>query len=88
VLHGVRRAGAGEQGEHVPDGLLHSGIRVENDRAGRVVDQPDRQAHAQFAAAGLGELPSMSRARMKFSWPRLWCLEPQQQPVVEVRRVM
>jgi hypothetical protein len=33
---------------------MHTGIRVEHDLAGRVVDQADRQAHAQFAAAGLG----------------------------------
>ena len=59
LLHGrAGRAGAGEQGEHVPDGLLHTGIRVEHHLAGRVVDQPDRQAHAQFAAAGLGPLPA------------------------------
>ena len=55
LLHGrACRAGAGEQGEHVPDRLLHTAIRVEHDAPGRVVDQPDRQGHAQFAAAGLG----------------------------------
>ena len=45
LLHGrARRAGAGEQGEQVPDGLLHTGIRVEHDVADRVVDQADGQA--------------------------------------------
>ena len=54
----VGGAGAGEGGEQVPDGLLHPGVRVERDPPGRVVDQPDRQAHAQFAAAGLGQRPA------------------------------
>ena len=57
LLHGrARRAGAGEQREQVPDRLLHTGIRVEHDLAGRIVDQADGQAHLQFAAAGLGQL--------------------------------
>ena len=56
--HRARRAGAGEQGEYVPDGLLHTGIRVEHHLVGAVVDQPYRQAHLQFAAAGLGPLPA------------------------------
>jgi hypothetical protein len=58
LYHRARRAGAGEQAEHVPDRLLHTDIRVEHHLAGRIVDQPDRQAHAQFAAAGLRPLPA------------------------------
>ena len=59
LLHDrARRAGAGEQGKHVADRLLHTGIGVEHHLAGGVVDQPDRQRHLQFAAAGLGQLPA------------------------------
>ena len=53
LLHGrARRAGAGEQGEQVPDGLLHTGIRVEHDVAGRVVDQADGQAASAVRRGG------------------------------------
>ena len=90
LLHGrARRAGAGEQGEQVPDGLLHTGIRVEHDLAGRVVDQPDRQAHPQFAAAGLGQLPADQPGpdEVQFGLAH-GALQPEQQPVVEVGRVI
>ena len=90
LLHGrARRAGAGEQGEQVPDGLLHPGIRVEHDLAGRVVDQPDRQAHAQFAAAGLGSLPADQAGpdEVQFGFAH-GALQAEQQPVVEVGRVI
>ena len=90
LLHGrARRAGAGEQGEHVPDGLLHTGIRVEHDLAGRVVDQPDRQAHLQFAAAGLGPLPADQAGpdEVQFGLAH-GALQAEQQPVVEVGRVI
>ena len=90
LLHGrARRAGAGEQGEHVPDGLLHTGIRVEHHLAGGVVDQPDRQAHPQFAAAGLGQLPADEAGpdEVQFGLAH-GALQPEQQPVVEVGRVI
>ena len=56
-LHdGAGRAGAGEGGEQVSDGVLHADVGIQHDLAGRVVDEPDRQCHLQFAAAGLGQL--------------------------------
>ena len=90
LLHGrARRAGAGEQAEQVPDGLLHTGIRVEHDLAGRVVDQPDRQSHLQFAAAGLGPLPAHQPGpdEVQFGLAH-GALQAEQQPVVEVGRVI
>ena len=38
------------------DGVLHAGVGVQHDLAGRVVDEPDGQRHVQLAAAGLGQL--------------------------------
>jgi hypothetical protein len=90
LLHGrAGRAGAGKQGEHLPDGLLHTGIRVKHDAPGGVVDQPDRQEHAQFAAAGLGQLPADETGpdEMQLGLAHR-ALEPEQQPVVEVGRVI
>jgi len=43
-------------------GLLHAGVGVEDDLAGRGVDQPDRQRLDQLAAAGLGQHPAMQPA--------------------------
>jgi len=89
-LHGrARRAGAGEQGEHVSDRLLHTGIRVKDHLAGRVVDKPDRQRHLQFAATGLGPLPADEAGPDEVQLGLAHgAFEPQQQPVVEVGRVI
>ena len=65
--HGAGRAGPGEGGEQVPDRVLHAGVGVEDDLAGGVVDQPDRERHRQLAAAGLGELTAAEPGRMKCS---------------------
>ena len=55
---GAGRAVPGEGGEHGPDRVSHPDVGVEHDLVGRVVDQPDRQGHLQFTAAGLGQLPA------------------------------
>ena len=78
----VGGAGAGEGGEQVPDGLLHPGVRVERDPPGRVVDQPDRQRHLQFAATGLGPLPADEAGPDEVQLGLAHgAFEPQQQPV-------
>ena len=51
---GAGRAGAAKVVNRCRDRVLHAGVGVEHHLAGRVVDQPDRQAPSQFAAAGLG----------------------------------
>ena len=56
--HGAGRAGAGEDREQVPERLLHPGVGVEHDVPGAVIDQADRQAHPQLAAAGRRQLPA------------------------------
>jgi hypothetical protein len=38
------------------DGVLHAGVGIQDDLAGWVGHQPDRERHDQLAAAGLGEL--------------------------------
>jgi len=90
LLHGrACRAGPGEQREHVPDGLLDTGIGVEHDLAGGIVDQPDGQAHLQFAAAGFGQLAADEPGpdEVQFGLAH-GALEPEQEPVVEVGRVI
>ena len=87
--HRAGGTGAGEQGEYVPDGLLHTGIRVEHHVVGGVVDQPDGQAHAQFAAAGLGQLPADEAGADEVQLGLAHgALQAEQQPVVEVGRVI
>ena len=90
LLHGrARRAGAGEQGEYMSDRLLHTGIRVEHDFAGRVVDQPDRQRHLQLAAAGLGPLAADEAGPDEVQLGLAHgALQAEQQPVVEVGRIV
>ena len=39
-------------------GAADGGVGVQDDVAGGVVDQADRQRHDQLAAAGLGQLPA------------------------------
>ena len=56
-LHGgPGRAGAGKGGEEMTHSLLHPGIGVEDDLAGRVIDQSDREQQGQLTATGLGDL--------------------------------
>ncbi|MDT5000440.1 MAG: hypothetical protein QOK12_2545 [Mycobacterium sp.] len=64
------RAGRGEGGEQVLEGFAHGGVGVEDDSAGAVVDQPDRQWGDQFTAAGLGQHPAAQPSfdEMQFSF--------------------
>ena len=82
-------AGAGEDGEHVPQRVLHAGVRVQHDFAGRVVDQADGQGHGQFAAAGLGQLSAAEPGpdEVQFGLAH-GALQPEQQPVVEIAGVV
>ena len=57
--------------------------------SGGVVDQPDRQRHAQLAAAGLGQLPAEQAGPDEVQLGLAHgALQAEQQPVVEVGRVI
>jgi hypothetical protein len=47
--------------------VLDAGVRIEDDFAGRVGDEPDGQRHGQFAAARLGQLPAAEAGAVKCS---------------------
>ena len=70
-------------------GAADSGVGVEDDVAGGVVDQPDRQRHDQLAAAGLGQLPAAQPGldEMELSLAEL-AFHTEQEPVVKVARVV
>ncbi len=87
--HGAGRAGAGEHREQVRDRLTHAEVGVEHDLVAGVVDQPDRQAHLQLAAARLGQLPAAQPGPDEVQLGLgHGALEPQQQAVVELARVI
>jgi hypothetical protein len=73
----------------VRDGVLDGGVGIQGHVVGRVVDQPDRQRHLQLAAPGFGELTTAeaSSDEMQFGF-RHGALETQQEPVVEIGRVV
>ncbi len=67
-------------------GLLHAGVGVEDDLAGAVVDQPDRQWLDQFAAAGLGQHPATEPALEQVQLGLAEAaLEAEQELVLEVK---
>ncbi len=67
-LHdGSGRAGAGEGGEEMRDGVLHSGVGVEDDFAGGVIDQADGSSMGNSPRRALESCPPRRRARMKCS---------------------
>jgi len=84
-----RRPGRLECGEQVGEGALDSGVGVEDDVPGGVVDQADRQREDQLAAAGLGQLPAAQPGpdEMELSLTDL-PFHAQDQAVVEVPRVI
>lgn len=51
--HGAGRAGGLEGFEQQPNGVLDLAVGIENDTAGAVVHQSDRQRHLQLTAARL-----------------------------------
>ena len=71
------------------DGAADGGVGVEDDVAGGVVGQPDRQRGDQLAAAGLGHDPAAQPGpdEMQFCFRHL-PFHAQQQPVVEVTGVI
>ena len=70
-------------------GAADGGVGVQDDVAGGVVDQADRQRHDQLAAAGLGQLPAAQPGpdEMELSLAEL-AFHAEQEPVVEVARVV
>ncbi len=86
---GAGRAGAREGGEQPPQAMLHLPIGVEHERAIAVVDQPHGRAHLQLAAARLVQDPALQTCpqHVQFGLAHR-ALEPEQQAVVEVRRVV
>ena len=71
------------------DRALHTGVGIEHDLAGRILDQSDRERHRQFATAGLGQDPALQPGadEVKLGFGHR-ALEAEQQPVVEVGRVI
>ena len=71
------------------DGVLHPVVGVEDDLAGGVVDEPDGQGHHELASAGLGQLAAaqagLDEVQLGFGHR---ALQAEQQPVVEVARVI
>ena len=71
------------------DRVAHPDVGVEHHLVGRVVDQPDRQGHLQFTAANLGQLaaaqPGADEVQFGFTHG---AFQPEQQPVVELARVI
>ena len=85
----MHRTGAGEGLEQQPHGLLDLLVGIEHHPPAGIVDQAHRQAAAQLAAARLVQEPA-AQARPQHMQLRLAhrSLEAEQQPVVEVRRVV
>jgi hypothetical protein len=86
---GAGRPGGGEGVQQERERAPNAGVGIQDHRAGRVVDQPDRQAGAQFTAAGLGQQPALHPCpqEMQFTFGH-GALEPQKHPVVEAGRVI
>jgi len=84
-----RGAGAPERREERAHGLLHRGVRIEHHPARRIGHEADRQPDLQLAAAGLGALATDQSGleHMQLGLAHR-ALEAQQQPVVEVARVI
>ena len=87
--HRAGRAGAAEGAEHEADGALHLLVGVEYELAGGVDDKSQRGADPQLAAARLVQLPPdqtrTQHMQLRFAHRPL---EPEQQAVVEVGRVV
>ena len=83
------RSGPGEHVEQVRDRVADAGVGVEHDFARRVVDQPDGQPHRQLPAAGLGQQPALHPGVQEVQFGLAHrAFEAQQQPVVEIARVI
>ncbi len=86
---GAGRTGAGEGGEQPLQAMLHVPDGVEHERAVAVVDQPHGRAHLQLAAARLVQDPALQTCTQHVQFGLAHrALEPEQQSVVEVRRVV
>lgn len=90
AAHGGRRRSAAAEGlEELGDGLLDGAIGIEHHLARGVVDEPDGQGDLELAAARLGQLaaeePGPEHVQLRFGHG---ALHAEQQPVVEVRRVV
>ena len=85
----VGRAGLGERGEHITDRGGDFGIGIDDDPALVVVDEPDRQRHAQLTpgrGSPFGLLqPAGQPVQLGF---RHLAFHAQQQPVVDVGQVI
>jgi hypothetical protein len=84
-----RRPGSLEGLKQVAQRLLHGRVGIEHDLAARILHQPDRERHRQLAAAGLGQDPALQpgadEVKLRFGHR---ALEPEQEPVVEIGRVI
>ena len=75
--------------EQVTQRVLHAGVGIEHDPSRRVIDQADREWCLQLAAASFGQDPALQagadEVQLGFGHR---ALEPEQQPVVELARVI
>jgi hypothetical protein len=87
--HPVGRAGLRERGEYIADRGGDLGVRVDNDLAVLVVDEPDRQRHAQLTPGRGGSFGLLQPAGQPVQLGlRHLALHAQQQPVVDVAQVI
>ena len=89
-LHDCAGRPGGREGlEQVAEGVLHALVGVEDDSAGGVVDEPDRERYLELAAAGLRELPAAQAGADEVQLGLAHrALQAKQQPVVEVAWVV
>ena len=87
--HGTHRAQPLEQAEDQPDHTAHLLIRIQHHLTGGTAGEPGRERHRQLAAAGLGDPPGPHPLpdQVQLSLADR-ALEPQQQPVVMLGRVI
>ena len=90
VAHrGRRRAGPREGVEQDPQAVPHLGVRVEHHPVERVVDEPDRQGRLQLTAPGLVQQAAQQAGLEDVQLClRHGPLEPEQEPVVELGRIV
>ena len=87
--HRAHRAQSLEQAEDQTDHIAHLLVGIQHHLAGGTAHQPGRQRHRQLAAAGLGDPPGphplLDQVELSLADG---ALQPQQQPVVMLGRVI
>ena len=85
----ARGSGPRERREQVTQRVLDGAVGVEHDLPGRVLDEPDRERHRQLSASGFGQDPALQPGTDEVQLGLAHrALQAEQQPVVEVCRVI